>query len=92
MDDRTRMDPVGQEEETSVFYQGEDAKLVRNNVLTFAEAFAAARESIKKTNFWHMHEACQSAMAIMLAEASARPDAPKTYREWRNWLFEEWKC
>lgn len=85
---RTDMKPVGQEEELVEVIQCEDAAKVRENVLKLAELM----EEAKKTNHYHMTEACPSGMALMLAEVSARPDAPKTYREWRKWLLEEYKC
>ena len=85
---RVLMTPWGQQEETVDVLQCEDAKKVRDNLIQFAEMLEASR----KTNYYHMASESSSGMAIMLAEVSARPDAPKTYREWRNWLLEDYKC
>ena len=88
---RICMIPVGQEEELTDVVQyenAEDAGNARETLLKLAEAWAAAA----KSNFRHMVESDPTNMAMMLAEVSARPDAPKTYREWRKWLLEEYKC
>ena len=85
---RICMIPVELEEEMMDVIHCEDAETVRKNFLEFVELLAEA----KKTNHYHMIEANPSCMAMMLAEVSARPDAPKTYREWRKWLLEEYKC
>lgn len=88
---RTDMKPVGQEEElTGVikYENAEEADKMRETLLKLADAFAAA----EKTTFRHLVESDPTGMALMLAEVSARPDAPKTYREWRKWLLEEYKC
>ena len=85
---RICMIPVELEEEMMDVIHCEDAEAVRKNFLEFVELLAEA----KKTNHYHMIEADPTCMAMMLAEVSARPDAPKTYREWRKWLLEEYRC
>ena len=88
---RTHMKPVGQEEELTCVFKyenSEEADKMRETLLKLADAFAAA----EKTTFRHLVKSSPAGMALMLAEVSARPDAPKTYREWRKWLLEEYRC